>query len=471
MPRYDALPASLPPRGLAREAAAQYVGVGPTKFDNMVGDGRMPRPVRIDGRVVWDIRALDHAFDALNDNQARLPTPPEVIATVVQAYSERLSTNKQSRNLDDGQSRTISLNREAPIEEKGVRRGKWKYVHTFVDRHGKTRHYFRRPGFPVVPLPDDQDTLEFLDAYRAALGGEVAPKSVAVARKTPISSRCVDACVGRFLTSKQFLDAPVATQKQYGWHLRRFRRDHPSEDFPSLQRGDYIRIIKPMTTASTKRDFIKAVRALRTFLKQTEEKMFAEDDEDPTKGIKIIVPKTEGFYSWEESDIAYYRETYLSGTQERRALELLLWLGQRGGDTIRMGPKNIVDGKIQLRQRKTGRLLELPIAPELQVELDFVPEGQSTFLVNGYGRPFADQTFRNWFRVVCDAVPNLPKAATAHGLRKAACRRLAEAGCTTKEIQAISGHLTLSEVEKYVKAADQGQLGDAAQEKLRRKFS
>jgi predicted DNA-binding transcriptional regulator AlpA len=74
MPRYDALPASLPPRGLSREAAAQYIGVSVGKFDEMIVDGRMPKPVRIDGRNVWDRRALDRAFDALVDpNNAENP--------------------------------------------------------------------------------------------------------------------------------------------------------------------------------------------------------------------------------------------------------------------------------------------------------------------------------------------------------------------------------------------------------------
>lgn len=55
----------LPPRGLQREVAAGYVGISATKFDEMVADGRMPRPKRIDGRKVWDRAALDVAFDAL----------------------------------------------------------------------------------------------------------------------------------------------------------------------------------------------------------------------------------------------------------------------------------------------------------------------------------------------------------------------------------------------------------------------
>ncbi len=53
------LPPNLPPRGLSRVQAAEYVGVGVTKFDELVGDGRMPRPKRIDGRTVWDRTKLD----------------------------------------------------------------------------------------------------------------------------------------------------------------------------------------------------------------------------------------------------------------------------------------------------------------------------------------------------------------------------------------------------------------------------
>lgn len=56
-----------PPRGLGRDEAARYVGVGSTKFDEMVKDGRMPKPKRVDGRTVWDRIALDASFSDLPD--------------------------------------------------------------------------------------------------------------------------------------------------------------------------------------------------------------------------------------------------------------------------------------------------------------------------------------------------------------------------------------------------------------------
>jgi predicted DNA-binding transcriptional regulator AlpA len=63
-------------RGLSREQAANYIGIGPTKFDKMVKDGRMPRPKRVDGRVVWDLRKLDAAFDALEEDDPDKPKDP-----------------------------------------------------------------------------------------------------------------------------------------------------------------------------------------------------------------------------------------------------------------------------------------------------------------------------------------------------------------------------------------------------------
>jgi predicted DNA-binding transcriptional regulator AlpA len=60
-----------PRRGLRRDDAAAYVGVSPSKFDQLVADGRMPKPKRVDGCVIWDRRRLDAAFDDLPGDEER----------------------------------------------------------------------------------------------------------------------------------------------------------------------------------------------------------------------------------------------------------------------------------------------------------------------------------------------------------------------------------------------------------------
>lgn len=59
-----------PRRGLSRIEAADYIGVSPSKFDEMIKDQRMPGPVHIDNRKVWDVREIDLAFDELPRDDA-----------------------------------------------------------------------------------------------------------------------------------------------------------------------------------------------------------------------------------------------------------------------------------------------------------------------------------------------------------------------------------------------------------------
>jgi len=56
-----------PPRGLSREEAARYVGVGTTTFDGLVQEGRMPKPMRLGKRVIWDRLKIEAAFADLDE--------------------------------------------------------------------------------------------------------------------------------------------------------------------------------------------------------------------------------------------------------------------------------------------------------------------------------------------------------------------------------------------------------------------
>src|SRR5262249_55236735 len=145
------------------------------------------------------------------------------------------------------------------------------------------------------------------------------------------------------------------------------------------------------------------------------------------------------------------------GTKPRLALALLLFTAQRRGDVIRMGPQHVRSGVLVVKQQKTGAELAIPVHPDLAVILEATPPAHLTYLTTRVGRPYAAADFSEQFRAWCDAA-DLPKACSAHGLRKAACRRLAEAGCSANEIAAISGHATLREIERYTKAAEQARL-------------
>ena len=69
----------LQPRGLSRSEAAGYIGVSPSIFDQMVKDGRMPSPKRINARTIWDIRQVDDAFEALPTDEIHERDPFETV--------------------------------------------------------------------------------------------------------------------------------------------------------------------------------------------------------------------------------------------------------------------------------------------------------------------------------------------------------------------------------------------------------
>jgi hypothetical protein len=53
-----------PRRGLSRTESATYMGVSPSKFDELRKDGRISPPRIVDSRKVFDIYALDRDFES-----------------------------------------------------------------------------------------------------------------------------------------------------------------------------------------------------------------------------------------------------------------------------------------------------------------------------------------------------------------------------------------------------------------------
>ena len=100
-----------------------------------------------------------------------------------------------------------------------------------------------------------------------------------------------------------------------------------------------------------------------------------------------------------------------------------------------MGRQHIRDGVLTVKQQKTGVDAGIPVHPHLQAVLDATASEHLTFLVTATGKPYGGNAFSEQFRNWCDAA-GLPKRCKPHGLRKAACRRLAEAGCAANEIMA-----------------------------------
>jgi integrase len=174
-------------------------------------------------------------------------------------------------------------------------------------------------------------------------------------------------------------------------------------------------------------------------------------ERNPAKDVPYIEAKGDGHHSWTDAEVARYEARHPVGTTARLAMALLLFTSQRRSDVVLFGPKHVHAGWLHFTI-----YLEIPIQSELQDILDATPLGADTFLINAFGRPFSVAGFGNWFRERCDEAGL--KHCSAHGLRKAAARRLAENDRSSHQIMAITGHTTLKEVDRYTRAANQRKL-------------
>jgi integrase len=191
--------------------------------------------------------------------------------------------------------------------------------------------------------------------------------------------------------------------------------------------------------------------------------------DNPALGVKRQKIKSSGYRTSTEAEIARMEATHAISTKARLAFGLLLYTGQRRGDIVGLGRQNIHGDVLTIDQGKAEggdeAHLEIPVHPKLAEIIAATPTvGVRSFLVTHRGEPYTAPGFGNWFREVCDAA-DCPQMS-AHTLRKATARRLAEIGCTPHQIAAITGHATLNEVARYTAAANRKKLAREAVGKL-----
>lgn len=339
-----------------------------------------------------------------------------------------------------------------------------KYIQRWTDRATGIEYvFFRRKGSARVPLPLPVGGAEFMRAYNAALGGQPLQIGARLTRAGSFSAVCVS-----YYSSAQYVSLAKNTQRNRRRILEKFRAEKGADGIENgfrsvseLKQRDIQRLVDARSSPKpTKaKDFLKAFRGLMAHA--TGLQIISRNPCDGVKGPKI---KSKGHHSWTEDEIAQYEAQWPIGTKQRLGMALLLYTCQRKGDCAAMGRQHLTRDGIRVRQQKTGTELVIPMHPELSRVIEATPNNHLTFLVTEYGKPYSDAGFGNAVREWCDEA-GLPHCA-AHGLRKAACRRLAEAGCSAVEIGAVSGHKSLKELEGYVRAAAQVKLAANAMAKI-----
>jgi integrase len=333
-----------------------------------------------------------------------------------------------------------------------------KYVHGYVDRHGKARHYFRQRGRKEVPLPGLPFSTEFMDAYQAALN-HAPPVVIGVNRTKPGT---VHEAIARYLSAAAFAALARSTQGMRRALLERFRAEHGEKRLSMMRPQDVGKLLGKLKPYA-QRNMLKTLRGLTTFALAPEQRLI---EKDPTDGVTLAKAKdTGGHKTWSEAHIAAYRQHHKLGTRPRLALELVYGTMQRRSDIVRLGRQHVQNGMISLRQQKTGTQVDIAILPDLQTAIDAMSNCEHlTFLITELGKPFTAAGFGGWFREQCDVAG---VSLSAHGLRKAGATRLAEHSCTDHEIMAWGGWKSIREVQRYTEAANRKRLALQGAQKLK----
>ena len=329
-----------------------------------------------------------------------------------------------------------------------------RYVNGYKDRHGRPRYYYRRVGSDRICLPGLPWSPEFMAAYAAAHAGYRQPDAATIVACRTTGAGSINTALNLYFKNTAFTDALAPTTRTARRNLlERFGAECGDLSLKGLKQPNvqrYINTLKPSVQRTM-------AQALRGFLD------FCIDNEHIRNNVAGDISRarhvTKGFRPWTEDDYAQFCETFPIGTTARLAVQLYINFGVRKSDVIRIGPRHIKNGKLanflpKKGERTNGNRINIPLLPETQEIIKATAlTGTETFLVTERGKPFTEDGFGNRMRQWCDQA-GLPECSS-HGLRKLFLTRHANVeGTDVRDLQALSGHKNLTELQVYIDTAD-----------------
>ena len=330
------------------------------------------------------------------------------------------------------------------------------HLHRETTRHGKSVWYVRVDKGPRIRLRADFGSPEFDAEYQAAISG--APRR---SRRGPVSGTLAW-LVERYRETTAWTDLSLATRRQRENIFLHVLESAGSEPFAKIGQAAIIAgRERRANTPAQSRNFLDAMRGL--FRWATKARFVKAD---PTLGVDNPKRKKgEGFIAWTEENVAAYERRWPLGTRQRVWLDVLLYTGLRRGDAVRVGRQHVRDGVATIKTEKGGFTVEvtLPILPVLATTLQVGPCGDLAFIVGASGEPLTKESFGGAFKEACEAA-GVP--GSAHGVRKIAATRAANAGATVAQLEAIFGWQGGTMASLYTRAADRRRLSLGAMHTL-----
>ena len=328
-----------------------------------------------------------------------------------------------------------------------------KYASEFADRHGRRRVRLRRTGWQTVYTHAEPGTPEFTEAYRE---WETGAKIVTGLAR--IKQGSFDDVISKFYRGQVWADLKPVTQETYRGILERFRKIYGDRSAATMTARHISTLMVNMKETPTAANNLKK-RLAQIFDFAI---MLGLRTDNPARAVRTLKVRDGGYPTWQEEQIEQFEAHHALGTMPRLAFDLALHTAQRKSDIRLMGPQHVIRGKITVKQLKTKKEIFIPIHPNLARSIAATPSGHLAYVVSSRGAPFTADGFGMWFMRQCRAAGL--EGFSMHGLRKAASRRMAEAGLSNQLIKSITGHTSDSEVARYTRKADQERMADLAGE-------
>jgi integrase len=328
-----------------------------------------------------------------------------------------------------------------------------------VSRHGKVVWFVQtKRGAPKIRIHGEYGSPAFEAAYRDAIAGRgLSAERPVTARGGTLAWLWMLYCQTGAWTN---LKAPTCKQREnIMMHVIRSAGDKPLSVIDKVAVIDGID--RRAATPFQAKNFLTTMRGLFEWA-------FAKNlvSLDPTAGVKVERPKTNGFPVWTEEDIEKFQRRWPIGTRERVMLDVFMYTGLRRGDAAVVGKQHVRNGVIEIDTEKTGMRVTIPILPVLQATLNAGPVGELAFIAMKTGQPMTKESLGNAFAEACRAA-GIRKSA--HGLRKAAATNAANNGATVAQLEAIFGWEGGQMAALYTRSANRRALSADAIGKLARK--
>lgn len=320
------------------------------------------------------------------------------------------------------------------------------YLSCEITRHGKRVYYVRVKG-RRTRLPDP-NAPNFMDRYNAAVR---APQ----VRREPIAKPgTLEWLIRLYLESQTYARLAPATRATRRRILDHVREKAGESTIASITQQVIVKGRDRRTAPEAANAFLKTMSAVFSW---AVEHGHAKDN--PVRGVARIKSRSTGHHTWTEDEIARFRRTYALGTTERTIMEIMLGTGLRISDASILGRQHVKDGLVTIATKKTGVTVTLPLVADLRAALDHVPKNQMLFVPTRSGVARSEKSASQWFAGKCDSA-DVP--GTAHGLRKAAATRLADAGASEHQLMAVMGWKDPKEAAVYTREANRKRLAKSA---------